>query len=815
MSIGSGVLYSAGWTANFIRKSNEKPSKLEGKFLKKPERYNLLIRDIFNDLSSVERKGKTSLEFFELHHFTDSLQALKIFSNTHYTTKNGFYLLTSLEEACKNQNGALAALLIEIGVPITFQAIDMAIKSNLWSALKNKLAPVIIKILARGGDTSRDIISLIFDLKDQEILLDLIDEGLPLYTSCRGETLLHIAAKNGFSALAARLVSENAVHFTGDISPLNSLGKECQDVEEWFNVFQILYAHVDFKTAQVDHLFYELIVRLDKHYPQYKSPQRKDGEKFVLKIFQEILKKVTDKQKSQLVEYKKENKQTVLFKAANLGFEEISIFLCKEGGYYPFAKKLTSSGTILHVAIDIGLNDLSNTLLDILRDSNKEVKTKILEIKDSNSLTVLLLALKEGNHDIAIRLMEEGASQTEKDDAGWGCVHFALLGGLLPLLKQKIHEGKWKFTKESLNLEDEYNCNIGHSCSFEKRFDSVLWLLENGLEIEKRSDVGETILDLAIDNACLPVILKIEEMREKYPLEIDLQGNLATALLPRNWDIVQWLLKKGAKKEGIKFFETSTFWAQAELKEWKSLWGWAPEEMKESLRGGDVFFLTVESIREEFQSKDRERIEFFLENNFSLTASLKDLKSWNFIREWPLDTKRRILEKIFAEISRGGERFKSKEDFLIFFEEEIGDLTLKVSVGENVQFMQVSKQILANSSDFFHKKFLGPMAKDRDVLILSEDPLSQENAKEYFLAFEEIVRYFYSKRMDVTFDNFKILVKLADRYGLGDIKKILEKWVEEHPAFDSWRRFLNPYAQKISREEKDDGRETKKRKVEN
>lgn len=830
-------LYSSGFLANFVRESIEKPTELMNKLKRKPEKYNLLIREVFSDLSPNQGKGeKTPLEFIELNDFLETLKKNQVFSNAHYVTKNGFYILGSLEDACKKRNEVLAKALIGIGVPISLNSIAAAFQFELWDVVK-EMYPKIVEIVKRGDPMpTHKMIFLIFNLKNQKVFLDLVDAGLPLRISQNNVTLTHIAAGRGFCALAKRLVDEGSADLSvGASSPLSCLGKENQDIASWLELFSILYKNRNFNGLHRDCIF-NLILRYYRLIKYKDECEKKRGEEVLLIILQEIFRRMHPFRKKQILESVGPQNRTFLMIAAQCNFEKIGLFFFENE--INFTAIDENGDDILLISIRDRLNALIETILKKVTLMPIDAKQEILERVGSAGLTPLLLALRRGNEKAAQKLIEMGANINAVDCDGWGSVHYALKGSLIKLLESEIKKGSWTFTRESLNYPEkgrEQN-NIGIACSIDKEWESVLWFLENGGKPDATNNEGKTIASFAARHGNVVVLEKIFELQKGAGFEKKSKNErravLKEALLSGQKDIVEWLIKKGAKKEKwnvvIDWEEDGACLESMELSTWKLLWNFIGEESRKTVRK-EAFFIAFQKI---MQDKDWNLVQFFLENDFSISrhkdcvlcqlflehdlSNHENQSLLNLIKNCPQELKGPILQKFFAEIREDKKRLESEEDFGLLFDEKIGDQTIQVKVGGQFFSFILATPILGARSEYFNKQFFRPMKEGLEILIHSEKALSDEKSKAYVMAFEKLFRFFYSKKIDVTCDNFIILGELANRYGFKDLKEILRGWLKDHPAFSSWDKYLNPSIDVVPKKKKSDelDRKSKRSKVE-
>lgn len=793
------VYLESSWAASLMRKCSTEKGLLKKR--EKPATFNLRLVELFSQMSLEPNPlaRKIAVKPKELTQLFATLKKGGVFSNAQYTSKNGFYLLNSLEEVCKKKNGVVALALIKVGAPITFSAIKAAVNSELWDVLES-MYPKIISILAKNDLSAQKMLPVIFKLKNQKTFLDLIDAGLPLDISLDGETLVHIASKRGFTALAQRVVNEKMdTKFT-----FSSLGEESQSPEDWLDVFHILHRNrkVDLENLRED-VFYDLIKRL--HGGDRNEKRRAQGEKVLLQLMQEVMENVSDDKKMQLIG------SSLIVRAAFYDFQEIGRFLCETG--VDLAATDEDGDNVLLIAVDRHLELLLQVIWKSLAKMPQDNRREILEQVGGDELTPLLLALKNGDENTARKLMEFKADQSAMDKEGWGCVHYALSSGLIALLEEKRKEGQWIVTPDILKrLEKSENENVGMICCRGRQWESVLWFLRNGGEFEMANAEQETLLHLAAHYGSPVVVQEILKSPRKDVLmakKNDAEYTPLEEALLEGWEeIYRLLIGNGSQKEreGLSFDDRLDGIRYQKLKRWQFLWSVISEKDREALRKQG--FLAASARTGEW-----DLVEFFFKEEFSVAAPNCD----SFQKDTVLDAigldaigdqnlpphlKTPILQKFFEEIQNDEERLKSKESFGALFDEKIGDLTLQGSAGNQVFSFRVGASILAARSSYFQKQFFGPMKKGAELLVLSEDlSLSEERSKSYCSAFEKLLRYFYSRTIEVTCDDFKILAELADRWTLGDVKNILEEWLKWHPAFASWGKFLHPDVTKMSIEE--------------
>lgn len=764
---------ASSWTV----KQMQKCIQFQG--LKKNELLFPRIREILLDIST-QKIGISPLQQgipFKGKFLSDFLKNLRSFFVLGYAMENSFYLFRIFEDVCRKGNIPLARQLIDVGIPITFSAIKVAFELGRDEVI----SPLISKVVENAKNdpmTANETAKWIFSSRNQALIIKLIDK-LSLTMTYQGQTLTHLATKNGFTDLAKKLVSEKASSLSLlENGPLMDLGEACNEVEDWLQVFKIIYSEADLERLD-NSFFFHLVERLDNVLRDPKKLDKKvQEEHFLIAIFKEIISKVSPAKKEELLKYRDHHSHRTLFEKAVLSsLESLALYLL-ENGVNPMMLN-PEFGNIFHLSLPLkldGLTRVSLTLSERIFDSldpseGIALKTMILEERNSDGLTPLLMALNVGNETAFNALLKLGASQQVQDKENWGCVHHALLGGLVSLLKEK----NWSFTVEELNcVVNEEKSDIGIECALRGKWESVTWFLENRGNYRQINTEGQTVFNIAVRAGKTEILEKILTLFPKYLQEMSPNeiNPLLEALQNNRLDIVTWLLERGVSVENFRtVFLQDEFLNQVDVKAWEAILTYLPKEEQDELKSQSAF---IE------RSLDRyELITFFLKNGFAITP-----RKFNLLFESienkviPVGIKVDLLEELFKRIEPHTKLFNEKTNVGSLFDQGKGDVFIEIYFGEILMPLILDKNVL----DFRCSSVIPPR-----VVFPSNRFPSLESAKS---AVRKIFRFFYSNELEVSIDEFKGMAWFAVTFGHEKIKNILEEWLKEHPGLISWKKYL-------------------------
>lgn len=862
-TLSSNLHFSSQWGVHWMKKSIEQAGWLEQKRKKDPAKFNLQIVAIFHQLSQNPSPGKVSLKVEELTHFTKALKDCGAFSNENAATPKGFYLLLSLEDACKRKNAELALALALVGIPLTISAIKAAIELDLDHAVVDhmlsridisKKIPLFPLLCEKGYNAAvieifsniksqlqqnAHLLSHIFTL-DEAMLLNLLDAGLPPSTSINEKTLIDLAIAKGFPALAHRLVDDPAlVKNCSKNSSFSFLGANSSSMEACRNVFFALSPHISLEKIP-DSFFHDMIERIERILASSSDERKRGEEESLLHIMQEVLQRVEPDQKKRWLNYQHENEHgqhgSPLIEARCSGLKKVALFLCNEGTDLSLLDVVSQSA--LSLAIENGDDELFQAIITRLKDMDENERKEILEEGVCSECLLgalpppLLYALGYGKESYAQGLIQLGANLDGVDELGRNALFYALYGGLFDLVEKQIESGAWKI--DSINLLNAQSIDL-HDSSSElsnrdppgiefckgNRWKAALWLIRHGLNIEANDEDQKTILHIASASSNPDALSVVEEIL-KYPLKdrilngVDAHQRtpLIMACTTGSKDVIERLVGSGA--ETAPALANANTW---NFDAWSFFWDRISEKEREAIKTKKLPFKVMTSDDKSSPKKNWELLRFFLDYDI-LDYDIpiypdKTLLDLAKMMDIPLDLKKNLLQKLSNNSQEDRKNFENETDFSALFDEKIGDFDLTLQIGADVRVFKVVKNLLAARSEHFKEFFERQLQRPEEKqFIAALEPIPHAVASDQDDLFVKMVlRYFYSRKIEVNVDNFKGLAKWADHLCMRDLQGILKDWLEKHPFLTSWEKHLKPLStpMEVSQKCKTAEEESKKR----
>jgi ankyrin repeat protein len=191
--------------------------------------------------------------------------------------------------------------------------------------------------------------------------------------------------------------------------------------------------------------------------------------------------------------------------------------------------------TALHVAIEKGLNDTAQLLLEKGADANA---------KSDDGQTALHIAVKEGREALVQLLLEKGADANAESDDGQTALHIAVRDGHEALVQLLLEKGA------DANAKNKFEWTPLHRAAKEGHEALVLLLLEKGADANAKGSKGWAVLHQAAYNGHETLVqLLLEKGADATATGENGLTLLHLAANNGHEAVVQLLLEKGAEAD--------------------------------------------------------------------------------------------------------------------------------------------------------------------------------------------------------------------------------------------------------------------------
>jgi len=156
------------------------------------------------------------------------------------------------------------------------------------------------------------------------------------------------------------------------------------------------------------------------------------------------------------------------------------------------------------------VNDGNTTRCNMIID--QLILTTIINAQDARGMTLLHLAARSGQEDMALNLLHRGADMTIRDKMGWTPLIWACMEGHHDLTKMFIVRGA------DVNMVDESNATPLHFAAMEGQTDIVTLLLQYGADLEPKDNFNQTPVMRACTHGHEEVALLLMEAGADFTL---------------------------------------------------------------------------------------------------------------------------------------------------------------------------------------------------------------------------------------------------------------------------------------------------------
>nr|CAD7400947.1 unnamed protein product [Timema cristinae] len=181
----------------------------------------------------------------------------------------------------------------------------------------------------------------------------------------------------------------------------------------------------------------------------------------------------------------------------------------------------------LHLAILMNLKDSLKFMLSVL---GKGRHSDIINARDNNKETALHLSVKQNDQNFVSMLLHVGAEVNIPNKAGDTPFHLAVSLGHTQCLEELLESSNYQLgqPQPKLNKKNENGETALHIAAHRMNLEAVNLLCRAGADVNETTlHQGDTVLHIAVNEECMPIIKYIVE---KTKIEIDhpnLAGNTA------------------------------------------------------------------------------------------------------------------------------------------------------------------------------------------------------------------------------------------------------------------------------------------------
>lgn len=172
----------------------------------------------------------------------------------------------------------------------------------------------------------------------------------------------------------------------------------------------------------------------------------------------------------------------------------------------------------------------------------------MLNAQNSQSCSGLHLACKYGHLDVALTLLEKGASANTRDIGGRTPLHIAVETESEALVRMLLEAGADFENKDDLGLSPL------HSAVYKRRNEALVRiLLEAGADVESKENMGLSPLLSAVTGGSIPLVRILLDFGANSNIHVVLNGNRFAAAIDFHW--LRELLRRALRR--ARFYKAS------------------------------------------------------------------------------------------------------------------------------------------------------------------------------------------------------------------------------------------------------------------